>query len=243
MKNILKYILCGVITLALGQAHAQNNPYIDDKLVHFGFFLGLDMLSYNIEENDAVTQLSMPGADTIPYFPRAMSVGPGFQVGFIADLRLHQYLNLRFTPALHFGERTISYTNPENSDIDKISILTIPISLPLYLKWSAPRIKNYRPYVLVGGGVEFECFRNKKDAVILHQPFDAFVSAGFGCDLYFRWFKLTPEIKYQIGFIDAHTPVSAAEEESWGIAAGDYCYPNAIKRMTHQKLSIVFNFE
>ena len=52
------------MTLALGQAHAQNNPYIDDKLVHFGFFLGLDMLSYNIEENDAVTQLSMPGADT-----------------------------------------------------------------------------------------------------------------------------------------------------------------------------------
>lgn len=249
MKKILKYVLCGVMWLAIGQTHAQNNPYVDDKLLHFGFFIGVDMLSYNIQENDIETQITMSGTNRKVYHPRSMAIGPGFQVGFITDLRLSRHLNLRFTPALHFGERTITYKhydtgywNQDTTMFSRVSILTIPVSIPLYLKWSAERVKNYRPYVLVGGGVEFECFRDK-DKPVLHKPFDAFVSAGFGCDFYFRWFKFCPEIKYQIGFLDAHVPLADAEANDWGIIASDYHYTNAIKRMTHQKLSIVFNFE
>ena len=219
-------MLC--VLLLSGSIHsmAQNNPFVDEKKLHFGFFLGLDLLSYNIEPAGG-------------YTPRVMSVGHGFQVGFITDLRLHEYVNLRFNPALHFGERTISYDKKQ--EISQ-SLLTIPISLPVYIKWSAPRLYNFRPYVLVGGGVEFECYRDK-EKFVLHQPFDAFVSAGFGCDLYFRWFKLCPEIKYQIGFLDAHVPINEAEKHKWEIGADNYFYSNAISRMTHQKISIVFNFE
>ena len=245
--SILAILLCGNIRTSM----AQNNPYVDDKLLHFGFFVGVDLLSYHIQENDDPTQMGLPGFDGHVYHPRTMAIGPGFQVGFITDLRLNRCLNLRFSPALHFGERTITYTSYTLADSlirgvncpnNRPNLLTIPITIPLYLKWSAPRINNYRPYVIVGGGVEFECFRDK-DKPILHKPFDAFVSAGFGCDFYFRWFKLCPEIKYQIGFVDAHVPISAAEDNDWGVAGGDYFYTNAIKRMTHQKLSIVFNFE
>lgn len=253
MRNT-KYILvllCAVI-VSMGSLKAQNNPYVDDKLIHFGFFLGVDLLSYNIQENDSLTQLSLPTTNGHVFHPRTMAVGPGFQVGFITDLRLSKHLNLRFTPSLHFGDRTITYKRFSQDSItvdwqsgqttNTVSLLTIPVSLPLYLKWSAERHINYRPYVIVGGGVEFECFRDK-DKVVLHTPFDAFVSAGFGCDLYFRWFKLSPEIKYQIGFMDAHVPTSEAEDHGWGISAKDYFYTNSIKRMTHQKLSIIFNFE
>lgn len=250
MKNIFKYILCGVMWLAIGQAQAQNNPYVDDKLVHFGFFLGLDMLSYNIQENDSLTQAELlqtlddkPDNDTDIYHPRASAIGAGFQVGGIVDLRLNRYLNLRFTPSLHFGERTINYLGHIKNDTAKTSILTIPVSIPIHLKWSAERIKNYRPYVIVGGGVEFECYSDKQKQMVLHKPFDAFVSAGFGCDFYFRWFKFCPEIKYQIGFLDAHEKIANAQDLGWGIGAPDYFYTHSIKRMTHQKLSIVFNFE
>lgn len=239
------------IVLAWGSiaANAQNNPYVDDKLLHFGFFLELDVLSYLVEENDSLTQLQLPQANGNVYHLRSSAVGAGFAAGFIADLRLSRHLNLRFTPALHFGERTLQYksytTHVEGSTEalrDKIGVLTIPISIPLYLKWSAEREANYRPYVIVGGGVQVECFR-KKDAVILHQPFDAFVSAGFGCDFYFRWFKFCPEIKYKIGFLDAHVPTSRTEDEGWQLTAQDYFYTNAIRRLTHQELSIAFNFE
>lgn len=250
MKDILKYVLCGVMWLAIAQAHAQNNPYVDDKLVHIGFFLGLDMMSFHIEENDSLTQLGVPGSNGNVYHPRTSVVGPGFEVGFITDLRLTRHLNLRFTPGLHFGERTIQYksytTNeiddPKSGDGSKQSILTIPVSIPLYLKWSAEREVNYRPYVIVGGGVQFECFRDK-EKVLLQKPFDAFISAGFGCDFYFRWFKLCPEIKYKIGFLDVNVPTTDKQEEGWGVGEDYHFYSNAIKRMTNQQLSIVFNFE
>lgn len=251
MRNkLVKYALCAIAMLAIGKTYAQNNPYVDNRLLHFGFFLGVDMLSYNIQENDSLTQLGMKGSNGHVYHPRAMSVGPGFEVGFIGDLRLSEHLNLRFTPSLSFGERTIncktfqdgkdSLVTPNKSGSNRL--LTIPVSIPLYLKWSAEREVNYRPYVIVGGGVQFECFRDK-EKLVLHKPFDAFISAGFGCDFYFRWFKLCPEIKYQIGFIDAHVPTSNTEEEGWQLGEADYYYSNSIKKMTHQKLSIVFNFE
>lgn len=253
MKNIFKYILCGVMWLAIGQAQAQNNPYVDDKLVHFGFFLGLDMLSYNIQENDSLTQAELlqtddqPNNDTDIYHPRVSAIGVGFRVGGIVDLRLNRFLNLRFTPSLQpFGVRTINYLHTSNDTTvtAQTSVPTVPVSIPIHLKWSAERIKNYRPYVIVGGGVEIECYSNKQNQMVLHKRFDAFVSAGFGCDFYFRWFKFCPEIKYQIGFLDAHTPISAdAAENGWGISASNYFYTHSIKRMTHQKLSIVFNFE
>ncbi len=250
MRNkLVKYALCCIALLSVGNTYAQNNPYVDDKLIHFGFFLGVDMLSYRIQENDSLTQLGMPHSDGHVYHPRTMAVGPGFEVGFITDLRLTKHLNLRFTPSLSFGERIVNYKSYTNDKIgytnqakDKPNVLTIPVSIPLYLKWSAEREINHRPYVIVGGGVQFECFRDK-DKMILHKPFDAFVSAGFGCDLYFRWFKLSPEIKYQIGFLDAHVPTNRTQEEGWGLSAGEYFYTDAIKKMTHQRISIVFNFE
>lgn len=252
MRNrLLKYLICCILLLAVGKTYAQNNPYVDDKLLHFGFFLGVDMLSYLVEENDSITQLGMPHSDGHVYHPRAMAVGPGFSVGFITDLRLTKHLNLRFTPSLSFGERTVTYKSYTLADSligytntarNTPSLLTIPISIPLYLKWSADREVNYRPYVIVGGGIQFECFRDK-DKELLHQPIDFFVSAGFGCDFYFRWFKLCPEIKYQIGFMDAHMPTSVSEAEGWQLSQGKYFYSDAIKRMTHQKISIIFNFE
>lgn len=252
MRNrLVKYAFCCIALLAVGKTYAQNNPYVDDKLFHLGFFLGIDMLSYNIQENDSITQANMPKFDGNVYHPRTMSVGPGVSVGFIADLRLTEHLNLRFTPSLSFGERSVTYKSYTVADSlvghmndgvrNKPSILTIPVSIPLYLKWSAERQANYRPYVVVGGGIQVECFRDK-DKVILHKPFDAFVSAGFGCDFYFRWFKLSPEIKYQIGFLDAHTPTTAMDD-AWQLDEHKYFYSDAIKKMTHQKLSIIFNFE
>ena len=245
--SILIFLLaCGNIQ----SSSAQNTPYVDDKLLHFGFFLELDMPSYLIEEVDSLEQLQAPFADGHVYHPRTSAVGAGFAAGFITDLRLTRHLNLRFTPALHFGERTITYKSYTNTNIqgsqsgmtNKISVLTIPVTIPLYLKWSAEREGNYRPYVIAGGGVELECFR-PKDKVILHKPFDAFVSAGFGCDFYFRWFKFCPEIKYQIGFLDAHISTMEVEKEGWQLSRPDYFYSNAIGRMTHQRISIAFNFE
>ena len=231
---------------------AQNNPYVDDKLLHFGFFLGMDFLSYDIEGYSAEEQQKLsPFQSDTTYHVRVSAPSMGFAVGFITDLRLTRYLSLRFSPALHFGQRTIRYTSDDIAENEihgnscpnnKPNLLSIPISVPLYLKWSAEREVNYRPYVMAGGGVSYDVVRDK-EKVILTKPFDCFVEVGFGCDFYFRWFKFCPELRYRVGFLDKITSIADGENVGWQPSKQDHFYTNTIRKMTNQQLSLIFNFE
>lgn len=229
-------------------ASAQHNPYTDDKPLHFGFSLGVDFLSYGVVEADSILQEIRHGT---VYHARTSNLGIGFSVGFIADLRLTRYLSLRCCPGMHFGERTITYMNYQVPDSlihgttclnNKPSVLCLPIDIPLYLKWSAEREVNYRPYVTLGGGVSFDLGR-KKDKVLLQKTFDYFLELGIGCDLYFPWFKFAPELRYRIGFNNVLTPIADCEKEKWLLPKGDFFYTDALSRLTNQQISLVFNFE
>lgn len=246
VKNRLIHITLCVVLLCAGSSLyaqksstpvAQNNPYKDDKLVHFGFFLGVDMPSYL--------------ADTVAnpeYYARCYNIGVGFNVGFITDLRLSRHLNLRFTPGLHFGYTTITYKKKDDlkADIAPAHNLTIPITIPLYLKWSAEREGNYRPYVTVGGGfsLDFNSFADRSNRKILTKPYDGYVGVGFGCDFYCPWFNFTPEIRYEVGFVNAITHIGdPVGGTSWDPADYDAFYTTNIDRLTNQRISIIFNFE
>ena len=217
-------------------AAAQNNPYKDDKLVHFGFFLGVDMPSYL--------------ADTVAnpvYYARCYNIGVGFNVGFITDLRLSRHLNLRFTPGLHFGYTTINYRRTNNLNTDSaVHNLTIPLTIPLYLKWSAEREGNYRPYVTIGGGfsLDFNSFSDRTNRKILTKPYDGYVGVGLGCDFYFPWFNFSPEIRYEVGFVNAIAHEGdVVGGVAWSPPTYDAPYTTSIERLTNQRISIIFNFE
>lgn len=257
MNRLLKHILSLLLfVLMIFPIKAQNNPYVDDKLIHFGFSLGVDFLSYNVTEADSATQISrhkekceLAGKgncqyDTI-YHLRASAPGYGFAVGFITDLRLTRHLNLRFCPALHFDDVTLNYLglNTKQDSIRKrANLKSLPLSIPFYLKWSAEREINYRPYVIAGGGMSYNMMRDK-EKVILPKPLDYFVEVGFGCDFYFRWFKFCPELRYRIGFNNVVTPTSECEKEEWRVPNGEYFYTDAIQKLTNQQISLIFNFE
>lgn len=241
-----KYLIIILLAVGLAGASAQramNRPYVDDKLVHFGFSLGMNFMSYSVVESLEPVSGRLDGGTFSNQIlhARVSSLFPGFSVGFIADLRLARYLNLRFTPELHFGERTITYVS-ESGDLGKFStdILCMPITFPLMLKWSADRESNYRPYVIGGGGVSYD-FGQDKEKMVLQKPLDYFIQVGFGCDFYFSWFKLCPELKYQLGFNNALTPIN---ERSEGISAdADGFYTNAIKHLRSHMITLTFNFE
>lgn len=249
MNDKLRHIV-GLILLVVGgswwsQAHAQqamNRPYADDKLVHFGFSLGMNFMSYSATESLLPLSGMLENGRTFEnevLHARTSQLLPGFCVGFITDLRLCNYLNLRFTPELHFGQRTLTYTS-ESGNLKNITtdFLSLPISIPLSLKWSAQREGNYRPYVIAGGGVIYD-FGQNEDRYLLQRPFDYFMQVGFGCDFYFSWFKLCPEIKYQLGFANALTPSSERPT-----LPGPYAfYSDAVSRLRSHMVTLVFNFE
>ena len=238
-RYILVFILCSLSAAVFTPAKAQNNPYVDDKLVHFGFSLGMNLMSFGVTDSEIPIQ-----GET--YHARVSNLMPGFSVGFISDLRLCRYLNLRFCPGLSFSQRTLSYVtesgkpvqSPSGQFKDKIDILSIPITVPLYLKFSAMREKNYRPYVIAGGGFEYNVYRDAEQPVMLKGP-DYFVELGVGCDFYFRWFKFCPQISYKIGFADILTPA----EQNHFLTPDNRFYSAALSKLTSRMLCITFNFE
>ena len=240
-------LILSIISFQFSVCSAQqgmNRPYIDDKLFHFGFQLGVNFGSFMITDSEVPYTNPITGA-TETYHARVSSLMPGFHVGFIADLRMCKYLNLRFTPGMQFMSRTITYKTESGNPVkgspgtsDKVDIAAIPVYIPLYLKWSAAREANYRPYVIAGGGVSFNVSRDKKKPVMLN-PMDYFCEVGFGCDLYLQWFKFCPEITYRIGFANQLSPMDGTRE----IPVEDYFYTTAISRLTSHCVCLTFNFE
>ena len=249
MVKVIGYrlLVIGVILLSpftfhlspLSAQQAQNRPYVDDKLFHFGFQLGVNFSSYGITDSEQEI-------DGEIYHARVSSLLPGFNVGFVTDLRLCRFLNLRFCPGMQFTSRTISYKTESGNPVqgtpgkfgDHIDVLAMPVYMPLYLKWSAERDGNYRPYLIAGGGASFNVSRDR-DKPILMNLVDYFAEVGFGCDLYFQWFKFCPEITYRIGFANQLYPAADRNE----LSPIDAFYSNAILRMTNHCVCLTFNFE
>lgn len=245
MKRIINILLC---LLSVGSIYAQqamNRPYADDKVVHFGFQLGMNFSSYSITDSELPITNPITGETEI-YHARVSSILPGFNVGFVSDIRLCEYLNLRFCPGMQFTSRTIQYKTESGNKVegtpgrtgDKVDVLAMPVYLPLYLKWSAAREGNFRPYVLAGGGVSFNVSRDREKPVLMNLM-DYFCEVGFGVDLYFRWFKFCPEITYRIGFGNQLYPAEGRVE----LAPQDAFYTQSISRMTNHCVCLTFNFE
>jgi len=214
-------------------AKAQGNlPYVDDKLFHFGFSLGIGVFDFG------VTPSSIAPADKV-YAVRVSDLNPSLSVGIVSDLRLNRYLNLRFTPTLMFGERTLIYKSDDGSSNLNTGISSIPICMPLYLKYSAERKKNYRPYLLWGGGAYLDLGRNKDNPVLL-KPLDFYTEFGVGCDLYFSFFKLAPELKFALGFNNVLTPY---DERNTGNSEENKLFSVPLSKLTSRMLTLSFNFE
>jgi hypothetical protein len=222
----------------------MNRPYVDDKIFHFGFQLGMNLASFSIKDSEMEVPNPLDSTQIETYHARVSSLLPGFHVGFITDLRLCRYLNLRFCPGIQFANRTITYKTESGNPVkgfdtgSTIDVLTMPVYLPLYLKWSAEREGNYRPYVIAGGGVSFNVSRDREKPVLINLM-DYFCEVGFGVDLYFRWFKFCPEITYRIGFANQLSPTEGRTE----LPPQDFLYTDAISRMTNQCICLTFNFE
>ncbi len=231
-KSFIKYItVLLILTLSLPAKSQGNLLYVDDRPIHFGFFLGLNTLGFGTE----LSYMEMEDGNT--YLAEVSGLMPGFTAGIIGDLRLNRHFNLRFTPAIYFSERTLTYRIDGESEKTKENIFSIPLLIPLHIKYSAERVHNFRPYLLAGGGMYFDFGRDKERNILL-KPFDYYIEFGTGCDIYFPFFKFAPELKFAIGFNNVLTPAGKRDPGSF-----DPKYTNAISKLTTKMLTLSFNFE
>jgi hypothetical protein len=127
---------------------------------------------------------------------------PGFGVGFITRYRLTDHIEVRTTPSLIFADRKLVYTFEDTADPIEKAIQTTTVDVPLSFKLKSDRVGNLRAYLL--GGAKFSAaIGGKKDGentapleriVKISKSYSSY-EAGFGFDIYFEYFKLSPEIK------------------------------------------------
>ena len=206
---------------------------VDYKTLHFGFALGANIMDFGFTQSQQEIDGKVYNADV-------SMVMPGFMVGVIGDVRLTNNLNFRFIPALHLADRTISYSNNVDDQIITTSVKSTILSVPAYIKFSAPRINNYRPYLMAGGGVMFDLGGDRQMPVLLNMT-DYFIDFGVGCTFYFGYFRFSPEIKFALGFNDMLIPWS--ERPNDVLLPADRKYSDAISRLTSRMLTICLNFE
>lgn len=234
MKRLL-YIVLSVmvlfpVELFSQQEKVQNQPYVDNKLFHLGFHVGLhsqDMILTN-------TGVSTNGE---VWFAEIPSYSPGFSVGVIGDMYLNPYFNLRLTPTINFGDKKFTFKEQESGETYSTSVRSSYLTFPLSVKYSAMRLNNSRPYLLGGIYGAFDLGRKRGNPILL-KGMDFGVEFGLGCNIYLPFFRLCPELKFSFGL------VNLLEKKRNDIQGQDIIkYSDALSKATSRMVTLTFNFE
>jgi hypothetical protein len=82
--------------------------------------------------------------------------------------------------------------------------------------------------------------RNKENPILL-KPLGFYTEFGIGCDLYFSFFKMAPELKFAIGLNDMLTPLD--QRDAGFLNDNDKKYTLALSKLTAKMITLSFNFE
>jgi len=169
-------------------------PTFDKKLIHYGFYLGLNQNDFKLNLRES----------PISNANITVESSAGFNVGLVADLRLHKNLSLRLEPGLISNTKRIVFNHLNNSSIPQDSIRDIGstyLHIPLVFKFSTDRYKNIRPYLL--GGISYDHNfssneRNQDDnssGEFRMKTHNFMYEVGVGIDFYLYYFKFSPSIR------------------------------------------------
>ena len=203
MKKIVVLILLVFTSVGHSQTKGMfsydplvNLENFDKSRVYWGYFLGFNSYGFKIDYKNLQ--------------PKDIQVDntTGFNVGLVGDLRLQEYINLRFEPGLYYTQRNLTFPNFTRELDYYREVKSTYIHFPLLLKFSALRTGNVRPYLQGGLSTTLNLGSNSKSVDDnLQQRFrmkqwSTNYEIGFGIDLYFEYFKFSPSIRGVFGLKD-----------------------------------------
>ncbi len=185
----------------------------DDKTLSYGFFLAGHNAAYQIRYSEEFFDPS--NSEIYSINPRFT---PGFALGFTGILRLHDQMNLLLTPKIAFYEyhTDINIYTP-SSDLtggtdntsgnslgyttDEVVTEATMVEIPLLLKYRSQRFNNTRMYFIGGASYQFRTKGQDEANVdpIVTTGQDFAIEAGMGFEIYFKYFKFAPEIRFSHG--------------------------------------------
>ncbi|GHT72704.1 hypothetical protein AGMMS50262_02210 [Bacteroidia bacterium] len=235
MKKKISFLMGFLLlfgTLSAQKQKVKNQPYGDQKLYHFGISVGLNV------QDLVVTNAGVPTENDETWFATIPDFSPGFSVGLLADLYLNPVMNLRFTPMLHFGDKTFEFVEQDKKQESfRATIRSNYLMLPLEIKYRSLRLNNYRPYLITGAFTAFDLGR-KTDEALYFKMMNYGLTIGIGCDFYLQIVKIAPELRFSFGLTDIveHNRTDLTDNSLRK-------YSDSVKKGTTRMISLTFNFE
>lgn len=220
-------IFFSLLLLRFAAIAQPNLEQFDLKPLHFGFTLAGNMGRMLVHmkpdfQNDTLMNLSVRNF-------------PGIGLGAITNLRLGEHLDLRLmAPVISFVQRNVVYEFP--NAVKEVKVESAYCDGSLLLKYKSARRKNFRVYVIGGGRVSYDFAstinknRGLQNPVVSLVPLTYGWEAGFGFDLYFEYFKFSPELKVCNNLNNA-------------MYRDGYIFTNHVDRMIPQLLQFSLHFE
>ncbi|MCL9806771.1 PorT family protein [Flavobacterium amniphilum] len=169
-----------------------NLENFDKQRIHFGFYLGFNNYDFKFDKRFDDKDILVDSQT-------------GFNVGLIANLRINDYIDLRFEPGLNYGQRNLTFPNMTDP-VDRLrEVKSTYIHLPLLAKFSSKRMGNVKPYIIGGLSSSLNLSSNA------NSPDDNSANRfrmvknsnnyelGLGIDMYFEYFKFSPSIRGVFG--------------------------------------------
>ncbi|MCH7402919.1 porin family protein [Belliella kenyensis] len=232
---------------AMGQARFNeiSKAGQDEKLVSYGFFLGGHTnywrLKYSESFAEQLFNVNERSVQSImPYY------SPGFSLGFLVVFRLHDQVNFLITPKVGFYEYRTDinsfvpdpdpYTQEESSLYTTSTVIneSTMVEIPILFKYKAQRFNNSRMFFTAGGSFMFRT-KDQEEADVedigtLGRDFT--VDLGIGFDMYFKFFKFSPEVRFSHGLLNMYRP-----------EATDPTYSSAIESLRRKSITLYLNFQ
>ena len=186
----------GAGRLCAQERKTQNRPFLDDRVWHYGFLVGMNIQDLSIA-NNGLPYINSNGI-TEYWYADVPEYTPGFSVGILGELKANDWLSVRLIPTMHFGDKKVVFKEQRSGKVVEQYVKSTYLSFPLDLKISADRFNNYRPYVVAGLAPVFD-LTVKKGKELLVKKTDVMFEVGMGVDLYYPFFKMIPELKFCFG--------------------------------------------
>lgn len=195
-----------------------NLQHYDEEPYHFGFILGLNQMLFAVKPVNNLPFIKWEPsqspdifADSLFVYSVTSSPTPGFTIGILGNLRLGKYFDMRFIPALSFGERILNYSilSYEDGESQLVntekSISSTYVDFPLEFRYKSKRLNNMLAYVL--GGVSYsidlasqqKAEENSNTITVKLLKNDVSLLAGAGVDFYTSYFKFGIQARMSYG--------------------------------------------
>lgn len=177
----------------------QNRPFLDDRVWHYGFLVGLNVQDMWLANNGTYSIADNGTPET--WYADVPEYIPGFSVGILGEIKATERVSFRLIPTMHFGDRKVVFREQYSGRTQEQFVKSTLLSFPIDMKISGLRYNNYRPYFVTGLAPTAD-ITVKKGHELLIKKGDLFFEVGMGVDLYYPFFKMIPELKFCFGLND-----------------------------------------